>query len=98
MTIQEMKNLKLGDVVQDLELLKNLNKEIFCLVAEIQEDRIYCIAVDKKYESRYPHVFRFNDLDRDKLSFPVLNVTETIYSNIIKNHRSIESFYVKAFK
>ena len=93
-----MKNLKLGDVVQDLELLKNLNKEIFCLVAEIQEDRIYCIAVDKKYESRYPHVFRFNDLDRDKLSFPVLNVTETIYSNIIKNHRSIESFYVKAFK
>jgi hypothetical protein len=98
MTIEEMKNLKLGDVVQDLELLKNLNKEIFCLVAEIQEDRIYCIAVDKKYESRYPHVFRFNDLDRDKLSFPVLNVTETIYSNIIKNHRSIESFYVKAFK
>ena len=93
-----MKNFKLGDVVQDLELLKNLNKEIFCLVAEIQEDRIYCIAVDKKYESRYPHVFRFNDLDRDKLSFPVLNVTETIYSNIIKNHRSIESFYVKAFK
>ena len=93
-----MKNLKLGDVVQDLELLKNLNKEIFCLVAEIQEDRIYCIAVDKKYESRYPHVFRFNDLDRDKLSFPVLNVTETIYSNIIKNHRNIESFYVKAFK
>ena len=48
MTIEEMKNLKLSDVVQDLELLKNLNKEIFCLVAEIQEDRIYCIAVDKK--------------------------------------------------
>ena len=98
MTIQQMKNLKLGDIVQDLDLFKKTNEEIFCLVAEIQEDRIYCIAVDKKYESRYPHIFRFNDYDKDKLSFPSSNVIETIFTNIIKNHRSIESFYIKAFR
>lgn len=98
MTIQEMKNLKLGDVVQDLDLYKKTNEEIFCLVVEIQNDRLYCIAVDKKYEGRYPHVFRFNEDDKDKLSYPVLNVTETIFKNIFKNHRSIESFYNKAFK
>ena len=97
MTIQEMKNLKLDDVVQDLELLKNLNKEIFCLVAEIQEDRIYCIAVDKKYESRYPQFFRFNDLDRDKLSKPIKNINELIYNKIFNNFRSLENFVKKDF-
>ena len=97
MTIQEMKNLKLGDVFQDLELLKNLNKEIFCLVAEIQEDRIYCIAVDKKYENRYPHGFSFNEIDSAKLSKPIKNINELIYNKIFNNFRSLENFVKKDF-
>ena len=98
MTIQQMKNLKLGDVVQDLELLENINKEVYCLIVEVSDDRVYAIALKKKDESRYPHIFRFNDYDIDKLSLSSSNITETIFSNIIKNHRSIESFYIKAFR
>ena len=92
MTIQEMKNLKLGDVVQDLDLYKKTNEEIFCLVAEIQDDRLYCISVDKKYEGRYPHIFRFNEKDCLKLSLPINNINKNIYKAIFDNCRSIETF------
>lgn len=97
MTIQEMKNLKLGDVVQDLQLLKNLNKEINCLVVKVEDDRIYTIAIDSKDENRYPHGFSFNEIDSAKLSKPIKNINELIYNKIFNNFRSLENFVKKAF-
>lgn len=98
MTTQEMKNLKLGDVVQDLELLKNLNKEVYCLIVEVSDDRVYAIALKKKDETRYPHVFRFNDVDCEKLSLPIENITKNIYDLMFNRFRSLESFDDKAWK
>lgn len=97
MTIQQMKNLKIGDVVQDFELLKNLNKEVYCLIVEVSEDRVYAIALNKEDETRYPHSFRFNDLDCKKLSLPTENITKNIYDNIFSKFKSLESFNIKAF-
>ena len=97
MTIEEIKNLKLGDVVQDLELLKNLNKEIKCLIVKIEDDRVYAIAIDEKDENRYPHSFHFNDKDCIKLSNPIKNINSSIYAQIFNNFRSLESFINKAF-
>ena len=98
MTIEEMKNLKLGDIVQDLELLKNLNKEVYCLIVQIEEDRLYAIALKKKDESRYPHVFRFNESDCLKLSLPIENITENIYNFMFNKFKSLESFDNKVSK
>ena len=98
MTLDEIKNLKLGDVVQDLELLKNLNKEIYCLIAEVQEDRVYAIALKEKDKSRYPHVFRFNEIDCKKLSLPIENITKNIYDLMFNKFKSLEAFDIKAWK
>lgn len=98
MTIQEMKNLKLGDVVQDLELLKNLNKDIYCVIVEIESDRVYAIALKEKDKSRYPHVFRFNEIDCKKISLPIENITRNIYDLMFSKFKSLESFDNKAWK
>jgi hypothetical protein len=98
MTLDEIKNLKLGDVVQDLELLKNVNKEIYCLIVEVQEDRVYAIALKEKDKSRYPHVFRFNEIDCKKLSLPIENITKNIYDLMFNKFRSLEAFDIKAWK
>lgn len=92
-----MKNLKLGDVVQDLELLENINKQINCLVVKVEVDRIYAIAIDSKDENRYPHRFSFNEIDSAKLSKPIKNINELIYNKIFNNFRSLENFVKKAF-
>ena len=97
MTIEEMENLKLGDVVQDLELYRITNEVIFCLVAKIQDDKLYCISVDKKHESRYPHAFRFDEYDKDKLSKPIKNINELIYNKIYNNFKSLENFVKNDF-
>lgn len=98
MTIEEMKNLKLGDIVQDLELLKNLNKEIYCVIVKIEDDRVYAIAIDSKDENRYPHSFHFNEKDCKKISLPINNANKNIYDLIFNNFRSIESFSKKVYK
>lgn len=93
-----MKNLKLGDVVQDLELLKNVNKEVYCLIVEVSDDRVYAIALKKKDESKYPHIFRFNDIDCKKLSLPIENISKNIFNLMLDRFRSLESFDIKAWK
>lgn len=99
MTIQEMKNLKLGDIVQDLELLKNLNKEIYCVIVAIESDYgVFAIALKEKDKSRYPHIFRFNEVDCKKISLPVENITINIYDSIFNNFESLESFNKKYCK
>lgn len=99
MTIQEMKNLKLGDVVQDLQMLKNVNRAIYCVVIQVEYDRVICIALDKKNEGHYPHSFRFNEYDCIKLDMPVKNITQELFKYIQKSrHRSFESFKNKAIK
>ena len=93
-----MKNLKLGDVVQDLELLENINKEVYCLIVEVSDDRVYAIALKKKDESRYPHIFRFNEIDCIKISLPIENITKNIYDLMFSKFKSLESFDNKAWK
>ena len=98
MTIQEMKNLKLGDIVQDLELLKNLNKEVNCLIVKVEDDRVHVIAINKEDENRYPHSFHFNEKDCKKISLPINNANKNIYDLIFNNFRSIESFSKKVYR
>lgn len=99
MTIQEMKNLKLGDVVEDLQMLKNVNRVIYCVVIQVEYDRVICIALDKKDEGHYPHSFRFNEYDCIKLDMPVKNITQELFKYIQKSrYRSFESFKNKAIK
>lgn len=92
MTIQEMKNLKLGDVVEDLELRNNINKKVLCVIIGVEDDMVYATALKKEDESRYPHIFRFNEKDCLKLSLPVNNINKKIYKTIFDNCRSIETF------
>ena len=40
MTIQEMKKLIVGDVVQDLELYKNTGNVIYCVITKIYDDHM----------------------------------------------------------
>lgn len=98
MTIEEMKNLKLGDVVQDLQLLKNVKREIFCVVCKVENDMVTCISLKKEDQGHYPHNFHFNEFDCIKLSNPIYNLNEKLYSQILKKFRSLESFDIKAFK
>ena len=98
MTIEEMKNLKLGDIVQDLQLLKNVKREIFCVVCKVENDMVTCISLKKEDEGHYPHNFHFNEYDCIKLSNPIYNLNEKLYSHILKKFRSLESFDIKAFK
>lgn len=97
MTIQEMKNLKLGDIVLDLELLKNVKREIFCVVCKVEDDMVTCISLKKEDEGHYPHNFRFNEYDCLKLSLPIKNINDELYKKIFNNFRSLESFDIKAF-
>lgn len=92
MTIQEIKNLKLGDVVQDLQMLKNVNRVIYCVVIQVEYDRVYATALKKEDEGKYPHIFRFNEKDCLKLSLPVNNINKKIYKTIFDSCISIESF------
>ena len=92
MTIQEMKNLKLGDVVQDLELRNNINKKVLCVIIGVEDDMVYATALKKEDENRYPHIFRFNEKDCLKLSLPVNNINKNIYKAIFDSCRSIETF------
>lgn len=98
MTIEEMKNLKLGDVLQDLQLLKNVKREIFCVVCKVENDMVTCISLKKEDEGHYPHNFHFNEYDCVKISNPIYNINNKIYSTILKHFRSVESFDNKAFK
>ena len=92
MTIQEMKNLKFGDVVEDLELRKNINKKVLCVIIGVEDNSVYATALKKEDESRYPHCFRFNEKDCLKLSLPINNINKNIYKAIFDNCRSIETF------
>lgn len=98
MTIEQMKNLKIGDVVQDLEMLKNVKRDIFCVVCKVEDDLVTCVSLHKKDEGHYPHNFHFNEFDCIKLSTPIYNLSKTIYSQILKKFRSLESFDIKTFK
>lgn len=93
-----MKNLKFGDVVQDLEMLKNAKRDIFCVVCKVENDLVTCVSLHKKDEGHYPHSFQFNEFDCIKLSNPIYNLNEKLYSQILKKFRSLESFDIKAFK
>ena len=92
MTIQEMKNLKLGDVVEDLELRNNINKKVLCVIIGVEYDRVYATALKKEDESKYPHCFRFNEKDCLKLSLPINNINKNIYNAIFDSLISIETF------
>jgi len=69
MTIEEMKLLKVGDLVEDLELPKNINYlgRIICKVDSINENGITISSIQKGFENSYPN--RFNINEHNKLKF-----------------------------
>lgn len=95
MTVQEMKNINIGDVVEDLELLKNTKKEKYCVVTKIYDNGIIVIAYKKEDEGHYPHFFNFNDYDSVKLGRIKFNIFDKMRE---KNINSIESLLEKASK
>ena len=95
MTIQEMKNLKLGDVVQDLQMLKNVSRVIYCVVIQVEDDRVICIALDKKDEGHYPHSFRFNEYDCIKLGKIKYNLFQYMWENKIKSIEAMKNMVIK---
>lgn len=94
MTIQEMKKINIGDVIQDLELLKNTKKEKYCVITKIYNDGIVAIAYKKEDEGHYPHLFNFNEYDSIKLGKIKFNIFDKMRK---KNINSIESLLEKAF-
>ena len=95
MTIQEMKKINVGDVIQDLELLKNTKKEKYCVITKIYDDSVIAIAYKKEDEGHYPHSFNFNEYDSLKLGNIKFNIFDKMYE---KNIKSIESLLNKYFK
>jgi len=95
MTLEEIKNLRLGDIVQDLSLLKNTGKTIFCIITKIEDDRVYAIAYKNKDIKYYPHRFNINEIDCLKLDTPIFNIFDLIWNN---NIRSFESLLIKDLK
>ena len=95
MTIQEMKKINVGDVIQDLELFKNTKKEKYCVVTKIYDDSIITIAYKKEDEGHYPHSFNFNEYDCVKLGNIKFNIFDKMWE---KNIKSIECLFEKAFK
>lgn len=98
MTIEEMKNLKLGDIVKDFEVSSRFKKEIFCVIVRVDSDMVCATALNKEDEHKYPHNFRFNDDDCLKLSLPIKNINDELYKKIFNNFRSLESFSKKVYK
>ncbi|AXH08540.1 hypothetical protein CP960_10270 [Malaciobacter halophilus] len=59
MTQQEMKQLKIGDKILDLEVSQNFGKKSICEVIEVDETGILITTNDKDFEGAYPHRFLF---------------------------------------
>ncbi len=68
MTIEEMKNLKIGDLVEDLELpiRMNYSERIICRIDEADEWGVIINSLEAKYEKSYPHRFSFSQFEKLK--------------------------------
>ena len=95
MNIEKMKTLKIGDVIQDLEILKNTKQTVFCVVTKRDLGGVVCVALKKEHKGHYPHYFRFNEYDCIKLSEPLKNITEEIFKQISNKNTDIESVFEK---
>ena len=95
MTIQEMKKINVGDVVLDLELLKNTNKIKYCVVTKIFDDNIIAIALKKEDIGHYPHSFSFNEYDCKKLGEIKFNIFDEMWKKGIKSIEDIKNIEFK---
>jgi hypothetical protein len=59
MTIEEMKALKVGDIVRDVKRTKENEREIHCEVESLDEHSVTLIAIFVKDAACYPHRFFF---------------------------------------
>ena len=59
MTIDEMKNLKVGDTVKDVLRSEKHNREIHCTVESIDEYSVTLVALLAVDAESYPHRFFF---------------------------------------
>jgi hypothetical protein len=59
MTINEMKSLKIGDIVIDYEMSKSMGKEVICKVLEVDETGILITSINSEFKGGYPHRFQY---------------------------------------
>lgn len=70
MTIEEMKELKIGDICKDIEVSGNYGRDIFCKVIDVKEDRIEIDWINSDFSIAYPHTlfYRTCSLKLEKIS------------------------------
>ncbi len=95
MTIQEMKKLIVGDVVQDLELYKNTGNVIYCVITKIYDDSVIAIPLKKEDEGHYPHSFSFTEYDCIKLGEIKYNLFQYMWENKIKSIEAMKNMVIK---
>ena len=70
MMIEEMKKLKVGDILIDMHMTKQQkdNEIVLCKIVRIDKEiGVVCTSVDDKYKRAYPHRFwyknDYNDIE-----------------------------------
>lgn len=94
MKIEDMKNLKLGDVVIDLEMTYRKKYDVKCVVKEISTEynRITLMALNDIDYVHYPHNFYFDEKGSQKIGDKVLgNVIVDVFNKIVENQISYET-------
>ena len=95
MTIEQMKEINVGDVIQDLELLKNTSKIKYCVITKKDIHGVNAIAFKKEDEGHYPHSFNFNEYDCIKLGSIKFNIFDYMWQNQIKSIESLNRLGIK---
>ena len=95
MTLEQMKEINVGDVIQDLELLKNTSKIKYCVITKKDIHGVVAIALKKEDEGHYPHSFNFNEHDCIKLGNIKFNIFDYMCKNQIKSIESLNKFGIK---
>jgi len=57
----EMRSLKVGDKVKDIETSRNFGRDVICEVSEVRDDGIIVNAVKEEDQGGYPHRFDFDN-------------------------------------
>ncbi|WP_164469278.1 hypothetical protein [Aliarcobacter cryaerophilus] len=60
MTVQEMKSLKVGDMVLDYEMSVKFSSTVICRVFEVDETGVAITSLEEKFKGSYPHRFLYS--------------------------------------
>lgn len=70
MKIAEMRKLKVGDTIVDMEQTLRFNKTVLCKIYRVDEESGIAVRnIDKEFVLAFPHKFHYK-YDADKISLP----------------------------